>query len=60
MVMIASYHAGGPEFNFRWQPIFNSRFLRNLCSEAVGASRFVVLVEDSDTGGLSSNTVSMA
>ena len=31
--------------------------LRNFGSEAVGTSNFVVLVEDSDTGGPSSITV---
>ena len=34
-------------------------FLQNLCSEAMGLSGFVVLLEDSHTVGLSSITVTM-
>ena len=52
MVVSAGYHGMGgnelgsrPEFISHWQIIFD-------CS--VGASSFVVLVEDSDTGGASS------
>ena len=58
MVVSAGYHGMGgnelrsrPEFISHWQIISDCSVQS---SEAVGASSFVVLVEDSDTGGASS------
>ena len=58
MVVSAGYHGMGgnelrsrPELISHWQIIFDCSVQS---SQAVGASSFVVLVEDCDTGGASS------
>ena len=53
--MSADSQSGEPQLEFYGWPIFDS--LWNLCSESVEAGNFEILVEDSNTGSLSSITV---
>ena len=58
MVVVAANYSGGYHFDKREKPIFSSRITKFAFRSSVD-KRFVILVEDSDTGGPSSITVRM-
>ena len=58
MVVAAAYYSGGYQFDAREKPIFDSRITKFMFRSSCDLN-FVILVEDSDTGGPSSMTVRM-
>ena len=58
MVVSAGYQPGATQFVSRERSVFDSRFTKFVLRSS-GDIKFVILFEDSDTGGLSSITVRM-
>ena len=50
MVVAAAYYSGGYQFDAREKPIFDSRITKFMFRSSCDLN-FVILVEDSDTGG---------
>ena len=55
MVIAEAYYLGGYQFDAREKPIFDSGITKFVFRSS-GDSNFVILIEDSDTGGQSSIT----